>query len=104
LDKHFKTKVPIPRIRRGSKQELETLMAEEALLFAKYLRNEKQTWIPRIAGLTLDSGDISRIPDYHRYRQKKHCERCLKGLIEENSLLSSAFHRKDTRMVRISKN
>lgn len=60
LDKHFKTKVSIPRIRRGSKQELETLMAEEALLFAKYLRNEKQTWIPRIVGLTLDSGDISR--------------------------------------------
>ena len=53
LDKHFKTKVSIPRNRRGSKQELETLMAEEALLFAKYLRNEKQTWIPRIVGLTI---------------------------------------------------
>jgi hypothetical protein len=34
---------------RGEKQELETLINEEALLFAKYLRNERETWIPRIA-------------------------------------------------------
>jgi hypothetical protein len=33
----------------GDQQEIETLINEEALLFAQYLRNEKQIWIPRIA-------------------------------------------------------
>lgn len=33
---------------RGEKQEFETLINEEALLFAKYLRNEKKEWRPRI--------------------------------------------------------
>jgi len=33
------------------KQEVETLIAEEALLFAKYLRGEKTHWEPRIAEL-----------------------------------------------------
>jgi CRISPR-associated protein Cas1 len=47
LDKHFETKVTIPRIRRGQKQEIETLITEEALLFAKYLREEIPTWNPR---------------------------------------------------------
>jgi hypothetical protein len=41
--------VEIPRIMRGEKQELETLMNEEALLFAKFLRNETKEWKPRIA-------------------------------------------------------
>lgn len=39
------------RIRRGEHQEIETLINEEALLFAKYLRDERETWIPRIAVL-----------------------------------------------------
>jgi len=52
LDKQFETKVSVPRIRRGSKQELETLIAEEALLFAKHLRNEKPSWHPRIVELS----------------------------------------------------
>jgi len=34
-----------------ARAEIETLVNEEALLFAQYLRNEKQTWIPRIANL-----------------------------------------------------
>jgi hypothetical protein len=49
LNKCFQSKVEIPRIRMGSNQEIETLINEEALLFAQYLRNEKLTWIPRIA-------------------------------------------------------
>lgn len=53
LDKYFETNVPVPRIRRGSKQELETLIGEEALLFAKYLRDEKSTWNLRIVGSAL---------------------------------------------------
>jgi hypothetical protein len=41
----------IPRIRIGKKQTIETLISEEALLFAKYLRGERATWTPRIAVL-----------------------------------------------------
>lgn len=51
LNRYFETRVCIPRIKRGRKQELETLINEEALLFASYLRNEKQTWEPRIVSL-----------------------------------------------------
>ena len=49
LDAYLESKVEVPRIRHGSKQTLETLINEEALLLAKYLRNERKTWIPRIA-------------------------------------------------------
>jgi hypothetical protein len=42
----------IPRIRRGESQEIETLIGEEAFLFAKYLRDEKPAWIPRIVALS----------------------------------------------------
>ena len=51
LNQHFKNIVTIPRIRMGKRQEIETLICEEALLFAQHLRNETQTWIPRIAKL-----------------------------------------------------
>jgi CRISPR/Cas system-associated endonuclease Cas1 len=49
LDELFEKMVEIPRIRHGSHQILETLIDEEALLLAKYLRGERKTWIPRIA-------------------------------------------------------
>lgn len=52
LDDYFKSKVEIPRMRRGERQELETLINEEALLFAQYLRDEKPTWHPRIVELS----------------------------------------------------
>jgi len=45
----FKRKVEIPRIRHGKKQTLDTLIKEEALLLAKFLRNERKDWIPRMA-------------------------------------------------------
>jgi hypothetical protein len=48
LNDYFQSKVNIPRIRIGDKQEIETLINEETLLFAQYLRNEKTSWIPRI--------------------------------------------------------
>jgi len=48
---YFQTKVQVPRIRRGKTQEIETLINEEAYLFAKYLRGERLTWTPRIAEL-----------------------------------------------------
>ena len=38
----------IPRLKNGKRQTLETLIPEEALLLAKYLRNESREWLPRI--------------------------------------------------------
>jgi CRISPR-associated protein Cas1 len=52
LNKYFETKVEVPRIRRGKRQKIETLINEEALLFAKYLRGERPTWVPRIVSLS----------------------------------------------------
>ena len=52
LNEYFKTKVEIQRIRMGKSQEIETLINEEALLLAQYVRNERQLWYPRTAGLT----------------------------------------------------
>jgi len=49
LDVYFESKVEIPRIKVGKRQEIETLISEEALLLAKYLRDEKKSWVPRIA-------------------------------------------------------
>jgi hypothetical protein len=37
----------VSRIRVGQKQTIETLISEEPLLFAKYLRNEVNDWRPR---------------------------------------------------------
>jgi CRISPR-associated protein Cas1 len=48
LDKLFSSFVEIPRIRHGKRQEFETLISEEALLLAKYLRQEREEWIPRL--------------------------------------------------------
>ena len=41
LERYFESKVDIPLMRHGKKQRLETLINEEALLLAKYLRDEK---------------------------------------------------------------
>jgi hypothetical protein len=48
LNEYFEGCVEIPRIKVGEKQTIETLISEEALLFAKYLRNEKKEWLPRV--------------------------------------------------------
>jgi CRISPR-associated protein Cas1 len=49
LNQYFEGKVRVPRIRMGMNQELETLISEEALLLAMFLRNERESWKPRIA-------------------------------------------------------
>jgi hypothetical protein len=49
---YFESKVEIPRIKHGKGQTLKTLINEEALLFAKSLKSEQQTWIPRVPSLT----------------------------------------------------
>lgn len=48
LNNFFNRRVDIPRIKVGKEQSVETLINEEALLLAKYFRNELETWIPRI--------------------------------------------------------
>jgi CRISPR-associated endonuclease Cas1 len=52
LNKYFTSTVQVPRVRRGRKQEFESLICEEALLFAKYLREEITEWKPRINSLS----------------------------------------------------
>jgi len=47
----FELEVEIPRMRIGNKQTIETLINEEALLFAKYLRAEIGDWAPRSCSL-----------------------------------------------------
>ena len=48
LSKFFESQVEVPRIKVGNKQTIVTLISEETLLFAKYLRNERKMWIPRM--------------------------------------------------------
>ena len=45
---YFDTKIEVPLIRYGKRQRIETLINEETLLLAKYLRKENDEWIPRI--------------------------------------------------------
>ena len=48
LNTFFDCMVDVERIKVGKRQTIDTLISEEALLFAKYLRNEKREWIPRL--------------------------------------------------------
>jgi hypothetical protein len=52
LNAMFKGFVEIPRVKVGKRQEVESLIFEEAQQLAKYLRNEIKEWTPRIANLT----------------------------------------------------
>jgi len=61
----------IPRMKVGKKQTFETLISEEALLFAKYLRSEKKEWSPRIPSL--------QRARYHYFLGNKHKNRNLRG-------------------------
>jgi CRISPR/Cas system-associated endonuclease Cas1 len=46
LEEYFQKKV-----RKGKRQEIETLINEEAFLLARYIRTEKETWTPRVPEL-----------------------------------------------------
>jgi len=48
LDRFFESFIDVPRIRVGKRQTIDTLINEEALMFAKFLRSELKIWIPRI--------------------------------------------------------
>lgn len=49
LNALFESMVEIPRIRIGGRQTIETFIDEEASLLAKFLRDELNTWEPRIS-------------------------------------------------------
>jgi CRISPR-associated protein Cas1 len=49
LNSFFESIVEIPRVKHGSKQTIETLINEEAMLLARFLRNDEEAWVPRIA-------------------------------------------------------
>ena len=40
-------------IKVGKRQTVDTLISEKDLLFAKYLRNEKKEWVPRLINIDL---------------------------------------------------
>ena len=52
LNRFFESHVEIPRIKVGKRQTLETLISEEFLLLAKFLRNERNEWNPRLPVLS----------------------------------------------------
>ena len=49
FNRFFESMVEIKWIRNGEHQTLETLINEEAQIFAKYMRNEIPSWNPRLA-------------------------------------------------------
>ena len=51
LNAFFDRMVDVERIKVGKRQTIDTLISEEALLFAKYLRHERNMWIPRLTGI-----------------------------------------------------
>jgi CRISPR/Cas system-associated endonuclease Cas1 len=51
LHKLVECTVDVSRVRIGNRQTIETLINEEARMFAKFLRNERKEWRPRIADL-----------------------------------------------------
>jgi hypothetical protein len=60
LEVFFESIVDIPRIKVGKRQTVETLINEEALLFAKFLRKEHDVCISRIVNLSsILDGDLS---------------------------------------------
>ena len=51
LNAFFEVIVAVPKMRIGGRQTIETLIDEEVLLLAKYLRNECDKWTPRIVNI-----------------------------------------------------
>ena len=48
---YLESMVDIPRIKYGKRQSIEILINEECLLLAKYIRDEKKSWKPRVINL-----------------------------------------------------
>jgi CRISPR-associated protein Cas1 len=48
FQEYLDSMIEIPLIRHGKRQRIETLINEDTLLLAKYIRNEKKQWFPRL--------------------------------------------------------
>lgn len=48
LNSFFETTLDIPRVKHGRRQTVETLINEDVLLLAQYLRNERPSWSSRV--------------------------------------------------------
>jgi CRISPR-associated protein Cas1 len=51
LNFFFESTFEMQRVRHGNRQTVETLISEEASLFAMFLRDEKESWKPRVVEL-----------------------------------------------------
>lgn len=51
LHEFLRQHVDVARFRHGKRQRVETLISEEAFLFAQWIRGEKSKWQPRIVSL-----------------------------------------------------
>jgi len=51
LYSYFESTIGVERMRHGRRQTVETLINEEAFLLAQYLRDEHETWTPRIVNM-----------------------------------------------------
>ena len=83
LNQFFETRVEIPRIRVGHGQTVETLVNEEALFLAKFLRGEKITWNPRMGGLKREAqcpaGSTIKVHAKKMKEKRKGIEAALKA-------------------------
>jgi CRISPR-associated protein Cas1 len=61
----FDRMVEVPRIRQGTRQTPDTMINEEAYLLAKFLRHERETWVPRIASLAQWKLAETHLPKCH---------------------------------------
>jgi CRISPR/Cas system-associated endonuclease Cas1 len=52
LNSLFDRMVDLARIKHGNRQTIDTLISDEALLLAKYLRKERKNWDPRLVSLS----------------------------------------------------
>lgn len=50
LKTFFESKT-VPKVKIGRNQSLDSLICEETLLFAKYLRDERKSWVPRLPNI-----------------------------------------------------
>ena len=58
LHDYFRSQVIVPRRNRGSKQEFESLINEEAMILAKFLRGERDIWNPRLPSFSVQSSVV----------------------------------------------
>lgn len=81
----FETNVEVPRIKVGNRQTIETLINEEVLLFANYLRQERQSWTSRIVQMPstkskeIKTPEDKHLPDHSKEKElertKSNCKR-----------------------------